>query len=322
MVEPSSDHGGKKSNSWFFWDLESGLMELRQLEYLVAVVEEGGFTRASERVHISQSGVSAQIRQLERELGQPLLDRSARAVRPTAAGAAVLPFARAALDAVTGVRQVVDELAGLLRGRVQVGVVTGCALPEFSAALAAFHRAHPHVDLSLVEQGSQDLVQAVRSGQLDLAVAGVHGPPEEGLERLVLVDERLVLVVPASSELADRDAVPVAELAGRPLVCLPRGAGVRAAFDAACASTEVHVALEASSPVVVVDLVVQGLGVGVVSESMVAGHPGVCAVALADPPPRSRLEVLWRDDAAASPAARALAGTVREHLGPAQGAAS
>jgi DNA-binding transcriptional LysR family regulator len=304
----------EKSNSWFFCDLASTLMELRQLEYLVAVVDEGGFTRAAERVHISQSGVSAQIRQLERELGQPLLDRRARVVRPTAAGAAVLPFARAALAAVTGARAALDELTGLLRGRVTVGMVTGCALPEFSAALAAFHGAHPQVGLALVERGSQELVRGVQAGELDLVVAGVHGPPPEGLHRLVLVDEELLLAVPPGHALAGRGPVGLAELAGHPLVCLPLGAGVRSAFDAACAGTAVHVALEASSPAVVLDLAAQGLGVAVVAESMVTGHPGLCAVPLAGQARRSRLEVLWRDGATASPAARALAETVRAHL--------
>src|SRR6478736_2056413 len=75
-------------------------MELRQLEYLMAVVEEGSFTRAAARVHISQSGVSAQIRLLERELGQTLLDRAARTVRPTAAGLAIMPSVREALAGV------------------------------------------------------------------------------------------------------------------------------------------------------------------------------------------------------------------------------
>ncbi|KOG56021.1 LysR family transcriptional regulator, partial [Streptomyces varsoviensis] len=79
-------------------------MELRQLEYLVAVVEEASFTKAAARLHVAQPGVSAQVRQLERELGQSLLDRSGRTVRPTEAGAAVLPYARAALAAVDGAR--------------------------------------------------------------------------------------------------------------------------------------------------------------------------------------------------------------------------
>ncbi len=85
-------------------------MELRQLEYLAAVARERNFTRAAEQLLVSQPGISAQIRRLERELGQQLLDRSGRAVRLTAAGEAVLPLASAALDAVDGIRAAVSEL--------------------------------------------------------------------------------------------------------------------------------------------------------------------------------------------------------------------
>src|SRR3954452_23518234 len=99
-------------------------MELRQLEYFVAVVEEAGFTRAAERVHISQSGVSAQIRQLEHTLGATLIDRSGRRASLTAAGAAALEHARAALASVTAVRKAVDDVKGLIRGRLVVGMVT------------------------------------------------------------------------------------------------------------------------------------------------------------------------------------------------------
>src|SRR5690348_5879990 len=106
-------------------------MELRHLQYLVAVAEEANFTRAAARVHVAQPGVSAQIRQLERELGQQLLDRSGRRVTVTAAGAAVLPHARAALAAVTAVRDAVDELTGLLRGRISIGTVTSISSEGF-----------------------------------------------------------------------------------------------------------------------------------------------------------------------------------------------
>ncbi|MGZ3585118.1 MAG: LysR family transcriptional regulator, partial [Ktedonobacterales bacterium] len=103
-------------------------MELRQLEYFVAVAEEASFTKAAARVHAAQPGVSAQIRQLERELGQDLFDRTGRTVRLTAVGAAVLPYARAALEAVAAARLAVDELTGLLRGRVAVGMLTACSI--------------------------------------------------------------------------------------------------------------------------------------------------------------------------------------------------
>ena len=103
-------------------------MELHQLEYFVAVAEEASFTRAASRVHVAQPGVRAQVRRLEPELGQRPLDRSGRSVRLTEVGSAVLPFARAALDAVANARLAADELAGLVRGQVTVGMVSGCAL--------------------------------------------------------------------------------------------------------------------------------------------------------------------------------------------------
>src|SRR5581483_11217866 len=107
-------------------------MELHQLQYFVAVAEEASFSRAADRVHVSQSGVSAQIRTLEAELGLPLFDRSGRPTRLTEAGAAVLPFARAALRAVADARLAVDELVGLVRGQVRVGMVSGCSLPALT----------------------------------------------------------------------------------------------------------------------------------------------------------------------------------------------
>ena len=100
-------------------------MELRQLEYFVAVAEEANFTRAAERVHISQSGVSAQIRQLEHDLGATLIDRSGRSATLTAAGAAALPHARAALGSVQALRHAVDEVTG----------VTGCSTSVAAQAL-------------------------------------------------------------------------------------------------------------------------------------------------------------------------------------------
>src|ERR1700749_2491129 len=103
-------------------------MELRQLEYLVAVAEEASFTRAAGRVHISQSGVSAQVRQLERELGATLIDRLSRSVRLTDAGTAALPQARAALAGGAAVPQSVDEVRGLVRGRLFFGMVTACTV--------------------------------------------------------------------------------------------------------------------------------------------------------------------------------------------------
>lgn len=98
---------------------------------------------------MAQPGVSAQIRQLEKEQGLPLLDRSGRTVTLTEAGAAVLPFARAALGAVAGSKQVVDELTGLVRGRVAIGTITSCPAVAIADMIDGFHRAHPAIEITL-----------------------------------------------------------------------------------------------------------------------------------------------------------------------------
>jgi DNA-binding transcriptional LysR family regulator len=255
-------------------------MELRQLEYFVAVAEEANFTRAAERVHISQSGVSAQVRQLERELGTELVDRSTRTASLTPAGAAALGPARAALAAAAAVRQAVDDVNGLLRGRLAVAMVTACTVTPLFDALAAFHRAHPRVEVVLSEGSSDHMVDQVRSGVVDLALVGAAGAPPADVESLSIVREGLVALVPPDHPLARRRKVPLTELADHPLVCLPPGTGIRTVLDRACAARDLRptVALQASAPDAVVDLAQRGLGLGVLSESMTAvaaaGHEG------------------------------------------------
>src|SRR5690349_3225213 len=123
-------------------------MELRQLEYFVAVVEEAGFTKAADRERVAQPAVSAQIRRLERLLGQPLFTRTSREVRLTQAGAALLPHARAALAAVRAGRQAVDEVTDLVRGAVAIGTVTLHPV-DIARLMADFHADYPGVEMTL-----------------------------------------------------------------------------------------------------------------------------------------------------------------------------
>ena len=137
-------------------------MELRQLRYFVAVAEEGSFTVAARRLHVAQPGVSAQVRKLEEELGSSLFDRSDRAVRLTAAGAAVLAEARAAIAAAGAAQGAVDALVGLKRGRVTIGSVPSCPVADLPELLAEFHREFPEIEISLGEGNGEDLMR-VRS---------------------------------------------------------------------------------------------------------------------------------------------------------------
>jgi DNA-binding transcriptional LysR family regulator len=295
-------------------------MELRQLEYLVTVVEEASFTRAAARVHISQSGVSAQIRELERELGQPLLDRTQRTVRPTQVGAAILPLARSALTTIDTIRQTIDEYTGLLRGHVAVGMVTACGFNGLFDELSGFRRTHPGVEITLSEDNSDRLVEEVAGGRLDLALVGLGSPPPPSVESCTILEERLVAAVGPDDDLARRGTVALRRLSGRTLICLPRGTGVRTAFDQACAaqSLQVDVALEASSPMVVAGLARRGLGTAILTESMVGpDQADLRAVAVIEPSIRSRLALVWKRGAPTTPTAAALVAHMAGALGPA-----
>ncbi|WP_405777177.1 LysR family transcriptional regulator [Streptomyces sp. NBC_00859] len=249
-------------------------MDLRQLEYFVAVAEERNFTRAAERVHISQSGVSAQIRQLERELGAELFDRSARTATLTVEGSAALDHARAALAAAGAVGRAVSDVSGLVRGRIAVGMVTGCTITPLFDALAAFHRAHPGVEMSLQEDNSARLAEGVRAGAVDLALIGTAAPAPAGLETLTLVSERLVAAVPAGHALTRQRRVTLRDLSRHPVACMPVGTGLRTVFDRACAAQQLEpvIALQASAADAMADLAARGLGVAVLSESMAARY--------------------------------------------------
>jgi DNA-binding transcriptional LysR family regulator len=282
-------------------------MELRQLEYFVAVAEEANFTRAAERVHISQSGVSAQVRQLERELGAELIDRSTRAATLTAAGAAALEPARAALAAAAAVRQAVDEVNGVIRGRLVVAMVTACTVTPLFDALAAFHRAHPGVEVTLSEGTSDNVIRQVRAGSVDLALVGCADAPPDDLSSLSVVSEGLVALVPAGHPLIAVRWAGLAELMAHPLMCLPAGTGIRAVFDRACAhqGLEPNVALQASAPDALADLARRGLGVAVMSQSMATAYEDeLVSVPLTGIETPAVLALVWRADL--NPAVREL----------------
>jgi DNA-binding transcriptional LysR family regulator len=291
-------------------------MELHQLAYLVAVADEGSFTRAAEKLLVSQPGVSAQIRRLERELGEELLDRSDRTVRPTAVGAAVLPYARAALAAVGGARIAVSELAGLLRGRASLGTVTSPGV-DLAGLLAAFHDLHPMIEMALSAGDTDQLAAELTTGQLDAAILSLGATPPDGLDLQVIVDQPIVAAVGRQHELAERGVVPLADLAGQSLISLPRGSGLRARLDEACAAAAVslRVAFEASTPEVVADLAAHGLGVAVLPGPFAEFRKDRLAVLHIHPPElRGRLVLAWRSSGPPSPAGRALVSHLRSQL--------
>jgi DNA-binding transcriptional LysR family regulator len=291
-------------------------MELRQLEYFVAVAEEANFTRAAQRVHISQSGVSAQIRQLERELGHQLFDRSTRIARLTAAGAAALEPARAALAAASSMQEAVDEVAGLLRGRLSIGMVIGCTIRPLFIAMEKFHRDHPGVEIAVQEGNSDRMIDTVRSGELDVALIGAAGEPPDGLEAMTIVSENLAALVPFGHRLAKRRRLALDQLDGEPIVSMPVGTGIRAAVDIGCAAAGFtpDITIEANAADTVADLAERGLGIGVLSASMTTAYQDrLSAIPLTGTPLPALLAVVWSPSP--SPALRAFIPRLREAFG-------
>lgn len=284
-------------------------MEIRQLRYLVTIVEAGGFTRAAEREHVAQPGVSAQIRLLERELGQELLDRSGRRVRLTDAGAAVLPFAKAALRAIDDMRYAAEEMAGLVRGHVQLGMVTACGVPDMPVLLQRFHREYPGIDITLVEDDSDVLIDKLGDGTLDLALIALNHKAPEGLELKVIADEPFMAVVKFGEPLSKQETVGLGALEEHTLISMPVGSGMRSVLDEICTAAGVRprIALEASNPQMLVELASRGLGVAIVPESTArANADTVHALHIVNPRLRGRLAMAWRANGSRSTAATAL----------------
>ncbi|GHF17425.1 hypothetical protein GCM10014715_85630 [Streptomyces spiralis] len=171
-------------------------MDLQQMRYVVAVAETNSFTRAAERCLVVQSALSHQIARLEQELGARLFERTTRRVRLTPAGAAFLPAARQSLEAAE--RAVIEVAAaiGEVRGRLSVGLIPSVAALDIPGALREFRRRYPKVRISLRVGASDDLVEQVREGAIEVAFLGVPTTVRpEGVSSRELARDRLVAVV-------------------------------------------------------------------------------------------------------------------------------
>jgi DNA-binding transcriptional LysR family regulator len=234
--------------------------------------EEQNFTRAAEREHVAQSGISQQVRRLERELGETLFDRLAHRVVLTDAGSALLPHARSALQAAEAAREAVAERRSPIRGRLAVGTVR--ALPveiNLPALLARYHREHPRVEVTLREEQTDTLVDELKQVGLHVAFIGFPTPQvPDGLAAELLSVEPLVLVTSRDHPIAGSDHASLKLLRDEPFVTLTHGSGLRRLLENSCARAgfRPRVAFETSDVSLLTDLAARGLGVAIVPRSI------------------------------------------------------
>ncbi|GAA3263547.1 LysR family transcriptional regulator [Nonomuraea helvata] len=271
-------------------------MELRQLRYLVATAEEASFTRAAARVHVAQPAISQQIAQLERELGQQLLDRSDRRIRLTPAGAAFLPYAQAALDAAAAGRDAVDSLRGVLAGKLAIGAVQSPPEPLIGL-LGDFQRRHPRVDITLRIGHPKDLAADVASGTVDAAFIGITGQQLPAvLATRDLYTEPLVVAVADDHPIARHADTTLNALRDEPIVTLTHGSGLRNLLDTACvrAGFTPHIRAETDDVTLLADLVHHGLGIALLPSSVAERSTRqLTTVALRSPALQRRIVLAW-----------------------------
>jgi DNA-binding transcriptional LysR family regulator len=284
-------------------------MELRQLRYLVALADECHFTRAAAREHIAQPALSQQIRRLETEVGLALVERTTRRVALTDAGELLVARARRILAEVDDAQAELGTLAGVKGGRLAVGALHTMGPVDLSLLLAAFHRNHPAVELTVREQSSEELAEMLRDDEIDLAFLSVtERIQSHGLELHRLVTEELVAVLPPQHALADRDGVTMTELAGDAFISFRTGSRLRELLDwaAADAGFEPRIALESNESRRIRSLVSSGLGVAILPRSDAAG-PGapVAVTPLVEPALTRDVTLASRAQRRHSPAAQA-----------------
>jgi DNA-binding transcriptional LysR family regulator len=246
-------------------------VELRDLRYFVAVADHLGFSRAAQSLDISQPALSRQIKLLENELGVRLFDRVGRRTMLTAAGADLLDRGRALLHESESIKGRAAELAGGSRGLLRLGATPHAYESFVSRLLARFRCENPQIEITLIEEGAADLVEAVKLGSIHVAVASL--PVGTGLEGRPLFPFGVVAVVPRSHPLASRKSVDVTQLASHPLLLMSRSFLTRQLFDGACQSLHVtpKVVLESSSAQSLVALAENGQGVAILPSTVRLG---------------------------------------------------
>jgi len=291
-------------------------MELRHLRYFLAVAEARSFTRAAERLHVTQPTLSHQIKQLEALVGTVLFERSAKDVELTAAGQLFKPYCERVLKELDASTLAISELEGLMRGTLRMAVFHSFSHSILPPILSEFALHYPgvHVTARLVPRA--DMERDLVNGDLDMAVAYISDDNEQIVSER-LFDEELVLVVGSKHPHAGRKAIPMRELDSLPLVLLTPEFGARQFVDRFFAETALrpHVVLEMNAIEPILATIRHSGLASVLSAGAIVDTSGLQIVRLTDPAPRRSVGILWRRNGHRSPAAQRMAELIKAAYG-------
>ena len=270
-------------------------MEIHQLRYFVAVAEEGSFSHAAEREHVSQPSLSQQIQKLEAELDQQLFDRLPRAVVLTEAGRSLLGYARQILTNIADARRSVAALEHEVAGRLSVGAVPSIALYVLPRLIRQFQQRYPKVTFELFEDTTDKLARRLEDGMLDVVLAS-SGDEAPTLERYSLGEEPLLLLVPEKHRLARKKTIKWSDLAAEKFLLLHEVHSLSITVRRLLAANHLkpELVLQGAQLTTIAAMVAAGLGVTVVPEMMLHTEyvRGCVAVPFARPVPTRELILL------------------------------
>jgi DNA-binding transcriptional LysR family regulator len=267
-------------------------MELRQLEYFVAVAEDMSFTRAAQRVHVVQSALSTSIKKLEDELAVALFDRSRQQIRLTPAGEELREHARRLLRGARLAKDSLSDYRGHLTGTVEFGSLVTFGVLDVPKVLGDFHHAHPFVRLRLrlSQVGSSAYMTSVADGSLDLALVSAPNRFPPGVDMHLLAEEPMVFACRPDHPLAGRRRVSIGDLAHEDFVGFPPGFGIRILVDDAFAAAGVTPRTQYEVPAdyaVAAGLIRNNLGTAFMPASEAARCPDLISVEL-------ETRILWQ----------------------------
>jgi len=217
-------------------------MDIRQLQYLAALAREKHFTRAAAACNVTQPTLSGRIRQLEQELGVPIVERGQRFIGLTPEGERVLRWAHLILDNWNSLQSELTQIKGkssALVGRIVLGVIPS-ALPMVSSLTRAMNAKHPAVDFTVLSHSSIDIIRGLNDFSLDAGITYLDNEPVEGLQAKELYSEAYALFMPKDHELAGRKSVTWAEASHQRLCLLTPNMQNRRIIDRAFAQAQVH----------------------------------------------------------------------------------
>ncbi|MGN2621015.1 LysR family transcriptional regulator [Bacillus stercoris] len=290
-------------------------MELKQLEYFYAVCQELHFTRAAEKVGISQPSLSQQIKLLEHEIGTPLFDRIGKKTALTESGKLLLQYTRKIFYEVEQAKTSIDELNGLQRGTILVGTLLTVEDYLITPTLLSFHQKYPGVKVSVFGLRTGDIHKQLIENKLDLGIVFLPMKGDE-LESISLSTEEMAFAVPEGHPLENQDMLDVEVLKTTPSILLPQQYFIRNLIDEACKDLGFlpKPIFEITTMQSLINMVMKGVGVTILPKPYLEylNHPHIRIIPILKPNLSREIGVVYRKDKYLSAATHAFISALKE----------